>query len=169
MPKCDFFEYVLITRYGSERQGDHLPTHDTPGGWFLQTRNDRFHVEHRRSSLLLQYDLSNPDTRAKVCVSDDVKRFIPLTFHEMRCIIVETIRICLTCLEDPVLLKTNAFLSCAKICVDDSRLSPALHREDQTREQHEQETKELNILDRPQHVEARIDRHVAQRRSNFLL
>ena len=31
--------------------------------------------------------------------------------------------------EDPVVLKQYAFLSCAKICVDDSRFSPDLHKD----------------------------------------
>ena len=55
---------------------------------------------------------------------DDVK-----TFHHrpMRCVIV--VHPYSLAQEDTALLTESAFLSCAKICIDDSRFSPDLHKD----------------------------------------
>ena len=61
--------------------------------------------------------------QSNVCL-DDVKRFYP---RPISCLIV--VHPYSLEPEDSVLSKQYAFLSCAKICVDDSRFSPDLHKD----------------------------------------
>ena len=75
---------------------------------------------------------------------DDVKTFYP---RPMRCVIV--VHLYPLAQEDTTLLTESAYLSCAKTVVDESRVSPDLHK-DKARDV-EQETEGRNIQQRSIH------------------
>ena len=85
----------------------------------------RFEWRPMSKTVVTQYDPSEFwNTEQSDAWLDDVKTF----YHRpLRCAIV--VHPCFLAQEDTFLLKESACLSCAKICIDDSRFSPDLHKD----------------------------------------